>query len=475
MPVIVTLKSAWRPEGTFNAPSEAAVQRANIVSAQSEFLERLEHAVGVAAEGIHRYEFTPDMAMRLNLQQLLAVATMPEVAYIEFDFVQSPAVGDSVPLVRATAAHGNGYNGAGQTVVLLETGVDGTHPDLSGKVVYEACFSNAVSTSNRFCPGGAIESYGSGGGACTTASNCEHGTISAGIIAANGSITGVAPGASLISMQVFHRVGGAAKTQYSDWKKGLDHTYSIRNSYNISSVLLASTNHIMYSSACDSLVPGATNAINNLASVGIPTIIASGNDGFTGGISFPACISSAVSVGASTKSDGIWPDSNRGSNLDLLAPGENIFSTGPGGAYYIASGTSFAAPHVAGAWAILRQVGTPFILQGLKSAGVIIGSWPRIDVMLSFAPSDIGFTPWYCYGYHTVYWGTHPDSITNYEMQMGDSSTFDNAWTAYSGTATSYDVSVGGPTWFRVRGCTSGRCGPYTQTHSSAVDYGYCM
>src|SRR5262249_342107 len=67
------------------------------------------------------------------------------------------------------------------------------------------------------------------------------------------------------------------------------------------------------------------------------------------------CISSAVSVGSSTKSDQVSSFSNSASFLDFLAPGSSITSSVPGGGFATLSGTSMAAPHVAGAWALMRS------------------------------------------------------------------------------------------------------------------------
>jgi subtilisin family serine protease len=72
-------------------------------------------------------------------------------------------------------------------------------------------------------------------------------------------------------------------------------------------------------------------------------------------MSFPACLSSAVSVGSTTKTDVVSSFTNAGPGLALLAPGEPIRSSVPGGGFAYKSGTSMAAPHVAGAWAVLKQ------------------------------------------------------------------------------------------------------------------------
>jgi subtilisin family serine protease len=93
-------------------------------------------------------------------------------------------------------------------------------------------------------------------------------------------------------------------------------------------------------------------------------------------ISFPACISSAISVGSTTKQNAISGFSNSASFLSLLAPGSAIISSVPGGGYGTFSGTSMAAPHVAGAWAVLKSAKPSAtvsqVLTALQNSGVPI-------------------------------------------------------------------------------------------------------
>jgi hypothetical protein len=95
--------------------------------------------------------------------------------------------------------------------------------------------------------------------------------------------------------------------------------------------------------------------IDSLKAAGTATIISSGNSGSCGEISAPACISSAVSVGATDDSDAVASYSNSASFMSLLAPGSSIMSSIPGTTYQSWNGTSMAAPHVSGAWALIKQ------------------------------------------------------------------------------------------------------------------------
>jgi hypothetical protein len=142
----------------------------------------------------------------------------------------------------------------------------------------------------------------------------------------------------------------------SDQISALYRVYNLRNDYKISSVNL-SLGADSYTTNCDvdANYTAEKAAIDTLRSVGIATVIASGNDGTTNAISGPACISSAISVGATNKSDVVASYSNSASILNLLAPGSTIYSSLPGGSYGYLSGTSMATPHVAGAWAVIKS------------------------------------------------------------------------------------------------------------------------
>lgn len=195
---------------------------------------------------------------------------------------------------------------------------------------------------------------------------------------------GVAPDAQIIPMKVFSQFNNPSSCFFqapcvlsytSDQMKALERVFDLSQDQgmNIASVNM-SLGGDRFNSACDDqpLKP----LIDQLRSVGIATVIASGNNGFSDSISAPACISSAISVGSTTKSDSVSSFSNSAGILDLLAPGSSIISSVLNDQFAAKSGTSMATPHVAGAWALAKEKVPDATVQEtldiLKSTGVQI-------------------------------------------------------------------------------------------------------
>jgi subtilisin family serine protease len=333
---------------------------------------------------IHEYDYIPFMAVEVDRAGFEALQNNPLVVGIEEDILMQPLLTQSIPLINADDVWAAGYTGNGQVVAVLDTGVDKNHPALAGKVVSEACYSSTTSTTTSICPGGVNESI-EPGSALPYAGNCpigecDHGTHVAGIVAANStSLKGVAKDAKLIAIQVFSRVSSNSIGSWSsDQIKGLERVFALKDSHNIASVNLSLGSQYpkLYTDVCDDINQAYLNVVNKLKNVGIVTIAASGNEYYSDRISSPACISSVVSVGATTDADTVAPYSNSASILDLLAPGSSIYSTIPGGGYANYNGTSMATPHVAGAWALLRSYDPSAtvdeVLQALNTTGVPI-------------------------------------------------------------------------------------------------------
>ena len=364
--VIVQLSVPMFPESRL-APADIARQRAAIAATQDDVLRRLRPQTLLTAR---RFRTIPYMALEADQTELQLLASSPEVTSIAIDAILAPTLMESAPLIGAPSAWASGFTGAGWTVAVLDTGVDKTHPFLAGKVVSEACFSSNTSISTSVCPGGASSSTAPGSGVPCAASGCDHGTHVAGIAAGKGaSFSGIAKDASLIAIQVFSafnsQCGSAAppcpRAFTSDIISGLEQVYALRSGLQIAAANL-SLGGGGSTTACDT---DPTKAIiDQLRGAGIATVVASGNDGFTSALSAPACISTAISVGSTTDgtpnstaspADVVSSFSNSSPLLTLLAPGQWITSSVPGGGFATFGGTSMATPHVAGAWAVMKQ------------------------------------------------------------------------------------------------------------------------
>ena len=382
--VLVQLNVPGGHQAEGRVPGAAAVaQRQRISALQARILSRFapaDHQV------IHRYRTVPYIALEVNAAALDALERSPsDVVQVLEDPIVRPVLIDSVPLIEGDQAWAAGYDGTGTMIAVLDTGVDSTHPFLGGKVVEEACYSsNQRNVSSSFCRNQLSQDIGPGAAAPCPFPDCLHGTHVAGIAAGNGAgadqpFSGVAPGAQIMAVQVFSQMndfwscGGLAPCVgafASDIIAGLERVYSVAPQLNIASVNM-SLGGSGFSAPCDS--QPYKPIIDNLRSIGVATIVAAGNDGYTSSLSSPACVSSAVSVGSIDKTEHISWFSNVAPFLSLLAPGGSITSSVPGGGYESESGTSMAAPHVAGAWAVMKQAvpsaSVATILSALRDTG----------------------------------------------------------------------------------------------------------
>ena len=419
--VLVNLKGDYKPEGQLDKAARKA-QRDAIAAAQDRVIISMnadpkpKSTTPVRLK--RRYVTVPGLALELRQDLITKLQQLPDVAAVFDDETRRPALESTTKIIGSRFANHPefGRDGQGQVVAVLDTGIDRDHPFLGrNRFVSSACYSSTdIDQDRSICPNGEETQIGGRAGEnCATMDDCKHGTHVAGIVGGfidkngNGQVDvddpkGVAPRVRFIAITVFHRrIGrtwcgrpGSCLLAYdSDILAGLDRVEVLRDDYPIAAVNM-SIGGGEFTQNCDGLVYYhryflVTLAMANLRSRDTATVVAAGNESFTNALAFPACISHAVSVGNTQANDVVAPKSNTAAFLKLLAPGTAVRSSVPGTDFEFMSGTSMAAPHVAGLWALMKQQGlvteVDDILSRLRDTGVNVTedgvTTPRIDAM----------------------------------------------------------------------------------------------
>jgi serine protease AprX len=342
-------------------------------------------ASSVGARLNEEFRLAKSVVLELPQKDVLKLARHPHVRYVSPDGkVKHHSVDSSQltttypPGVKATSvwnASVGSSTGNGVTVAVLDTGLNTANPDFSpGKAL--AVTVNSKST--------------------TTADGYGHGTHVAGIIASNsqtGQYLGVAPNATILSVKISDDSGVA---QESDMLRGLQWVYDNRATYNVKVVNVSSavgTAESYKTSPIDA-------AVEQLWLNGITVVVASGNQGsVSDAVSYaPANDPFVITVGClddnatgtTYTDDSLCTFSSRGITQDgyakpeVVAPGRHIVSSlsstgsvlalqlpdhvSSDGLHIRLSGTSMAAPVVAGAVALLLERVpslTPDVIKGL--------------------------------------------------------------------------------------------------------------
>ena len=182
--VIVSLQmpSPHQAEGTLT-PSGQRQQRSAIRQVQDQLVNDLR---GFGFSEKRRFRSIPYLALRVNEIVLNGLVHHPLVTGIEPDRLSRPLMDSSNPVIGSPLAWADGWDGSGYATAVLDTGVDSTHPWLTGKITSEACYSTSQDgVSESLCPGGVSSSTTAGSGLhCSGVSGCDHGTHVAGSVAA---------------------------------------------------------------------------------------------------------------------------------------------------------------------------------------------------------------------------------------------------------------------------------------------------
>ncbi|MBR9704711.1 S8 family serine peptidase [Candidatus Pacearchaeota archaeon] len=302
----------------------------------------------------------------------------------------------SIPVINASnvwSLQVNGINltGIDETVCVLDTGVDFTHPDLIGR--NKTCVIDCV----------ALECVED----CSVGDDHGHGTHVAGTVGAYGETSGVSIGVNLIGVKVLDSDGSGYG---SDLNAAIQWCTDNSETYNISVISMSLGDCSNHDTFCNA--DSSASYVNSAVQKNISVVASTGNGpdppgciGITNvdGISAPACIENATPVGSVNDADLVFYQ--RGQLFQLMAPGMSINSTKAGGSYEIRSGTSMAAPHVAGAIAILKQFnklqnGIDLTSDQIKSVFNSTGkqindtsgtnlNYPRIDIFSAIVSLDL--------------------------------------------------------------------------------------
>ncbi len=283
----------------------------------------------------------------------------------------SARLAETTSLIRADQARTTfSVNGSGLAVAVLDTGLRTTHVDVAGRVLAQLNYT----ADNGGAPNDATDGQG-------------HGTNVAGIIVANGGVsghTGIAPGAGVIPMKVLDNTGSGSLL---DAVEALDWVIANRTTFNITVVNMSLGNGENYTTLPDDSVIGLRQRIQTLRAAKVAVVISAGNSffqkGSAQGMEYPAIIPESMSVGAvydadiggpinyasgavatTTGADRLCPfsqrfhqDSDATLRTDIFAPGAALTSSGIADdtASSTLHGTSQSAPVAAGVLLLMQQ------------------------------------------------------------------------------------------------------------------------
>jgi hypothetical protein len=360
---------------TLDGASTLSNARASAHGSSRGLLRRTEPGYRALKAGLHLrlpglrvledYDSLPVQFVRVHSRrQLSRLRTDPSVLAIGADRVDTLDLAQSLPLIGQPEAAADGHTGSGVAVAILDTGVDYTRSAFGGCSApgTQGC---RVVVAQDFAPDDGLRDDPAAG---------FHGTNVAGIVA------GVAPDARVLGLDVFDGLGSSTSTQVA----AINFVIAQQATYNIRAINMSLGAFESYNTTpCNDPTDARVAAFANARAAGIIPVVASGNNRFANGtnhvgISRPACIPGAFPVGAVYDGDTgghIWGGPNANDRCTdatsaadqitcfsqvwtdpmMLAPGALITAAG-----VTQGGTSQAAPHVAGAVAVLfGSAGSP--------------------------------------------------------------------------------------------------------------------
>lgn len=223
------------------------------------------------------------------------------------------------------------------------TGITAAHKYTKGRGVKICMVDTAIDVNHRSLDNARVQSYQLAGG--NTVSNQQHGTEVAGVIISQNPRIGVAPEASLIAVSAFKddAKSGQRTSNARLVAQALD--ICIRQQVDIL--------NLSFAGGQDRLVD---KMIKKAIESGIIVVASAGNNGPGAAPAYPAAIPQVIAVTAVDQAENLFGLANRGSYIDLAAPGVEILTTSPRSTFNRASGTSLATAHVSGVIALLMAM-----------------------------------------------------------------------------------------------------------------------
>lgn len=268
------------------------------------------------------------------------VASIEPVRYFDI------ALQDAIPRINASYAWARQYNGInitgeGETICVVDTGINFTHTDLAPRNIL-GC--------NLYCVGSSCAVN------CGQTDLNGHGTHVAGITGAAGvGILGAAPKSKLIGLKVFSGSSGTGASTTSI-RNAIDWCVTNSATYNISVISISIASTTRFPTFCDSSFGSFKTSIGAAVAKNISVVAATGNNGDPNSIGAPACVTNATAVSATNKDDTLATSyANYAPIVSLVAPGTSINSTCLSGSYCVQTGTSMSTPLVSGGIALVND------------------------------------------------------------------------------------------------------------------------
>jgi subtilisin family serine protease len=203
-------------------------------------------------------------------------------------------------------------------VAIIDSEVDGSHPDLAGTIT--ATFEGSADDERPH----------------------SHGTGMAGAIAAHRTMLGTAPRVGLLTVRAFSSTANSAQGTTFNILKGLD--WAADEGARVVNMSFAGPSD-----------PRLRDALAKANKKGMVLVAAAGNAGPNSPPLYPGADPNVIAVTATDSRDALFPGANRGNYIAVSAPGVDVFAPAPDGTYQLTTGTSVAAAEVSGVAALLIE------------------------------------------------------------------------------------------------------------------------